>query len=89
MGIKFTPKTFKDGELVTSYDRNRRKKRVATTHELDVGMKGMVKKAKLKRKPGYKKKIKAAIKQDAQKKRRIEQRLELREKKRQNKKQNS
>lgn len=88
MGIKFTPKAFKDGELVTSYDRNRRKKRVATTHELDVNLKGFVKKAKIKRKPGYKKKIKEAIQKDVRQKRRIEQRVEMRERKRNNKKQN-
>ncbi|KRL58376.1 DEAD/DEAH box helicase [Latilactobacillus fuchuensis] len=88
MGIKFTPKVLKDGELVTSYDRNRRKKRTASTHELDVGLKGMVKKAKLKRKPGYKKKIKEAIQKDARQKRRVEQRVELREKKRETKARN-
>ena len=72
MGISFNPKEFKDGELIDSFDRNRRQKRKASQQKLDTEMIGLVKKKKKKIKPGYKKKIKASIKENRQKKRRQE-----------------
>lgn len=70
LGIQFEPKTIKDGELVTTFDRNRRQKRVASQQKLDPTMIGMVKKTKKKVKPGYKKKIKKNIADDRRQKRR-------------------
>ncbi|MFC6275668.1 DEAD/DEAH box helicase [Levilactobacillus tangyuanensis] len=61
MGIKFQPKRISDGEIVDSYDRNRRTKRVKSTAKLDPTLIGMVKKKKKKIKPGYKHQIKQAI----------------------------
>ena len=76
MGIHFEPKALKNGEIVDSYDRNRRQKRRTRSASLDPKMIGMVKKAKKKRKPGYKNKIKRALKRDAQQKRKIARRQE-------------
>lgn len=76
MGVTFVPKALKNGEIVDSYDRNRRQKRRTRQESLDPKMIGMVKKAKKKRKPGYKNKIKWALKRDAQKKRKIARRQE-------------
>lgn len=76
MGVKFVPKALKNGEIVDSYDRNRRQKRRTRKESLDPKMIGMVKKAKKKRKPGYKNKIKRALKRDAQQKRKIARRQE-------------
>ncbi|KRN89034.1 DEAD/DEAH box helicase [Ligilactobacillus ceti] len=74
IGVKFEPKALKNGELVDTYDRNRREKRRVRKEALDPRVSGLVRKAKKKRKPGYKKKIKQAIKKDEQMKRRISQR---------------
>lgn len=76
MGVTFVPKALKNGEIVDSYDRNRRQKRRTRQESLDPKMIGMVKKAKKKRKPGYKNKIKRALKRDAQQKRKIARRQE-------------
>ncbi|MBD5069941.1 MAG: DEAD/DEAH box helicase [Lactobacillus sp.] len=76
MGVHFEPKALKNGEIVDSYDRNRRQKRRTRSASLDPKMIGMVKKAKKKRKPGYKNKIKRALKRDAQQKRKIARRQE-------------
>lgn len=76
MGVTFVPKALKNGEIVASYDRNRRQKRRTRQESLDPKMIGMVKKAKKKRKPGYKNKIKRALKRDAQQKRKIARRQE-------------
>lgn len=73
-GVTFMPKAIKNGEIVDTYDRNRRQKRKATQEKLDPTMIGMVKKTKKKIKPGYKKKIKQNIAEDRRKKRRIEER---------------
>ena len=70
------PKALKNGEIVDSYDSNRRQKRRTRQESLDPKMIGMVKKAKKKRKPGYKNKIKRALKRDAQQKRKIARRQE-------------
>lgn len=74
MGVHFVPKAVKNGEIVDSYDRNRREKRQTRKESMDPKLRGFVKKEKKKRKPGYKKKIKRAIKHDEQQKRRIARR---------------
>lgn len=74
MGVHFVPKAVKNGEIVDSYDRNRREKRQIRKESMDPKLRGFVKKEKKKRKPGYKKKIKRAIKRDEQQKRRIARR---------------
>lgn len=74
MGITFEPKAYKDGEIVDSYDRNRREKRRTKKDAMDPKLRGFVKKQKAKRKPGYKKKIQRRIKKDEQQKRRIARR---------------
>ncbi|MER1299577.1 DEAD/DEAH box helicase [Ligilactobacillus salivarius] len=74
MGVHFVPKAVKNGEIVDSYDRNRREKRQTRKESMDPKLRGFVKKEKRKRKPGYKKKIKRAIKRDEQQKRRIARR---------------
>ncbi|MCD2256771.1 DEAD/DEAH box helicase [Lactobacillus sp. CC-MHH1034] len=74
MGISFESVRLKDGVLVPAKDRHQRENRHAKGNELEPSLKGYVKKAKRKRKPGYKRKIKAAIQEDARQKRKIEQR---------------
>lgn len=74
MRVHFVPKAVKNGEIVDSYDRNRREKRQTRKESMDPKLRGFVKKEKKKRKPGYKKKIKRAIKRDEQQKRRIARR---------------
>ncbi|PLA94063.1 DEAD/DEAH box helicase [Ligilactobacillus salivarius] len=74
MGVHFVPKAVKNGEIVDSYDRNRREKRQTRKESMDPKLRGFVKKEKKKRKPGYKKKIKRAIKRNEQQKRRIARR---------------
>lgn len=74
MGVHFVPKAVKNGEIVDSYDRNRREKRQTRKESMDPKLRGFVKKEKKKRKPSYKKKIKRAIKRDEQQKRRIARR---------------
>ena len=69
-GVIFQPKEIKNGEIVDSYDRNRRKKREKNKDELDPTLIGLVKKKKKKVKPGYKKKIDRAIEKSNQQKRR-------------------
>ena len=78
LGISFEEKKLSNGELVASYDRNRRFKRRTRSNKLDPKIVGMVKKEKKKRKPGYKNKIKRAIKRDEQQKRKIARRQEMR-----------
>ena len=77
LGISFEEKKLSNGELVASYDRNRRFKRRTRSNKLDPKIVGMVKKEKKKRKPGYKNKIKRAIKRDEQQKRKIARRQEM------------
>lgn len=74
MGIAFQPKEFRKGELVDTYDRNRRKQREKQIQMLDPKIKGLVKKKKKKIKPGYKKKIKQAISEQERKQRKISSR---------------
>lgn len=78
LGVTFEPKVIKGGEIVDSYDRNRRAKREKNADEMDTRMVGMVKKAKKKIKPGYKKKLGRTIKENAERKRRLERRSQAR-----------
>lgn len=78
LGISFEEKKLSNGELVASYDRNRRFKRRTRSNKLDPKIVGMVKKEKKKCKPGYKNKIKRAIKRDEQQKRKLARRQEMR-----------
>jgi ATP-dependent RNA helicase CshB len=71
MGIKFIPKVLQNGELQTTYQRDRRQKHRIKKERLDPTLVGLVKKEKKKRKPGYRKKIKQAISTDRQRKRRL------------------
>lgn len=84
LGISFEEKKLSNGELVASYDRNRRFKRRTRSNKLDPKIVGMVKKEKKKRKPGYKNKIKRAIKRDEQQKRKLARRQEMRKARRGN-----
>ncbi|KJU73743.1 DEAD/DEAH box helicase [Pediococcus damnosus LMG 28219] len=83
LGVKFQPKAIKNGEVVDSYDRNRRTNRVRDHHKLDPTMVGMVKKKKRKVKPGYKRQIRKAIEIKDQKDRRKAQHTEFLRTKRQ------
>ena len=74
IGVSFKPKEIKNGEIVETYDRNRRTKREKSREELDPTLIGLVKKKKKKIKPGYKKKINWAIEDSNKKKRKIERR---------------
>ena len=78
MGIHFKPKKIKNGEIVDSYDRNRRQKRRIKRDKMAPNLIGYVNKEKRKHKPGYKKKIRQAIKRDQQRKRQIERRQKRR-----------
>ncbi|EOI01724.1 DEAD-box ATP dependent DNA helicase [Enterococcus moraviensis ATCC BAA-383] len=79
IGIKFQPKEIKNGELVDTYDRNRRTKREKTKDALeDPTLIGLVKKKKKKIKPGYKKKIEWAISASNKQKRKVERRQQTR-----------
>lgn len=86
MGIKFQPKEITKDGIKDTYQRNRRQQRSATTEKLSTSMRGLVKKQKVKRKPGYKKKIKNAISEEKRKNKKIAMRQEqraLRKKKKQ------
>ncbi|KRN12596.1 ATP-dependent RNA helicase [Fructilactobacillus fructivorans] len=85
MGIKFIPKEIKRGEVVDTYDRRRRMKRKEPKNKLDPTMIGLIKKKKKNVKPGYKRKIKRAIKQKSDKDRKIEVRNQIRARKKQKK----
>ena len=78
MGITFKPKMIKNGEIVDYYDRNRRYKRKKISEKMNPQLQGMVNKEKKKHKPGYKRKIRAAIKRDQQ----LQHHLEVRRAKR-------
>ncbi|KRM74654.1 DEAD/DEAH box helicase [Secundilactobacillus collinoides] len=82
MGIEFKPKELKNGEIVDSFDRNRRKKRGKKPVKISGSMAGAIHKAKKKVKPGYKQRIKKAINREQQQ----EHRIEIRQKQRQAKK---
>ena len=78
LGIVFHPKEIKNDEIVDTYDRNRRDKRVRSKDELDPTLIGLVKKKKKKIKPGYKKKINRAISDSNKQKRKVERRQQTR-----------
>jgi ATP-dependent RNA helicase CshB len=78
LGVTFKPKEIKQGEIVDTYDRNRRKKREKSRDELDPTLIGLVKKKKKKIKPGYKKKIQWEIDKSNKAKRKIERRQQTR-----------
>ncbi|MFV4955800.1 DEAD/DEAH box helicase [Lactobacillus delbrueckii] len=82
MGVHFDFVEIKDEALAPRTHYRRRDNRTAANRQLDPHMKGVVKKVKSKRKPGYKKKIKQAIQEDNRKKRKIEARHEMRHQKR-------
>lgn len=82
MGVHFDFVEIKDGALALRTHYRRRDNRTAANRQLDPHMRGVVKKVKSKRKPGYKKKIKQAIQEDNRKKRKIEARHEMRHQKR-------
>ena len=85
MGIHFDFVEIKDNSLISRTHYHNRKLRKSTSQSLDNKVRGMVKKAQKKRKPGYKKKIKRAIQQDRAQKNKIEQRSKIRKAKRQRK----
>ncbi len=78
LGVKFEPKEIKDGEIVKTYDRNRRTKREKSKDTLDPTLIGLLKKKKKKIKPGYKKKIDWAIAEKNKQERKIERRQQSR-----------
>ena len=75
LGIKFVIKQIKNHEFV-DYQLNQRRQRRAQSSSLDPGLRGLVKKQQQKKKPGYRKKIKQAIKTDRAQKRKLAQRLQ-------------
>lgn len=85
-GIHFDFVEIKNGELVARKHHNRRESLNFAAHKVDSRIKGYVKKVKHKRKPGYKKKIKQATKEDKIQKSKIEQRHKIRKAKAQRKK---
>ncbi|KAF1296046.1 DEAD/DEAH box helicase [Enterococcus sp. JM4C] len=78
LGVTFKPKEIKDGAIVDTYDRNRRKKRERSKDVLDPTLIGLVKKKKKKIKPGYKKRIGWAISDSNKQKRKVERRQQTR-----------
>ncbi|UQS82454.1 DEAD/DEAH box helicase [Bombilactobacillus folatiphilus] len=88
LGIKFTAKELKHGELVPTHQHDRRNQRTATQHQLDPTLRGLVKKQKQKKKPGYRKKIKQAVAQDQHQKRKLAQREQRNQRKKMRKQQN-
>lgn len=87
MGVKFDFVELADGKLVPRTHYHRRKNRTAGNQKLDNRLNGLVQKQKRKKKPGYKKKIKAAIADDRRQKRKLELRHEARAEKRKRKRQ--
>ncbi|KRM71543.1 DEAD/DEAH box helicase [Lacticaseibacillus brantae] len=88
LGIKFQPKAIKNGEIVDSYDRNRRENRKPKQDEMSLAIRGLVKKEQKKRMPGYKKKIQAAVKDERRRNSRIAKREELKANKAKNRSKN-
>lgn len=85
MGVHFDFVELKNGAIVARKHYHSRKTRQSSSQSLDNKMRGLVKKAQKKRKPGYKKKIKRAIQLDNAQKNKIEQRSKIRKAKRQRK----
>ncbi|USS93764.1 DEAD/DEAH box helicase [Fructilactobacillus ixorae] len=84
-GVQFQPKEIKHGEVVDTYDRRRRQQYRGHHNRLDGSTLGMIKKKKQQVKPGYKKKIKRAIKLKDDQNRKVELRQQIRAKKKQKK----
>ena len=85
MGVHFDFVEIKNEAIVPRKHYHSRKTRQSSSQSLDNKMRGLVKKAQKKRKPGYKKKIKRAIQLDKAQKNKIEQRSKIRKAKRQRK----
>ncbi|WP_155286413.1 DEAD/DEAH box helicase [Lacticaseibacillus zhaodongensis] len=85
MGIHFTPKAIKNGEIVDTHDRNRRTTRSKKNEKLSQTMYGMLKKEQKKRMPGYKKKVRKAVEKEEWFNRRVEKRAQMRATKKKNK----
>ncbi|MFD1428976.1 DEAD/DEAH box helicase [Lacticaseibacillus mingshuiensis] len=86
LGIHFAPKQVKDGRIVDSYDRDRRRSRKPQADTRSGRIKGMAAKAAKTKMPGYKKKIKKAADKEAWFNRRVEKRDAARTARKQNKK---
>lgn len=80
MGLKFLPKAVKNGEIVDSYDRDRREKRKPAKQEISSTARGMLAKGKKHVKPGYKRAVKWVMAEENKKKRRAEQNKKARNK---------
>jgi ATP-dependent RNA helicase CshB len=80
MGLKFLPKAVKNGEIVDSYDRDRREKRKPGKQEMSSNARGMLAKGKKHVKPGYKRAVKWVMAEENKKKRRAEQNKKARAK---------
>ncbi|NVY97113.1 DEAD/DEAH box helicase [Lactobacillus sp. DCY120] len=89
LGIKFTPKEIKNHGLQDYHPHDRRLQRQAKNQALDPKLKGLVKKQQQKKKPGYRKKIKQAIKGEQQRQRKLEQRAQRQQQKKKNRMKNS
>ena len=76
LGVSFKPKEIKNGEIVETYDRNRRTKREKSREELDPTLIGLVKKKKKKLNQDTRK-INWAIEDSNKKKRKIERRQKI------------
>ncbi|WP_369385610.1 helicase-related protein [Lacticaseibacillus camelliae] len=74
MGVHFTPKALKNGELVDTYDRNRRIHRQKKATPVSGKIAGMAAKEAKKKMPGYKKKIRKAAEKEAWFNNRVEKR---------------
>ncbi|WP_461242688.1 DEAD/DEAH box helicase [Secundilactobacillus muriivasis] len=85
MGIEFKPKEIKNGEIVDSFDRNRRQKRGKKSVKISGALAGQIHKKKKKVKPGYKRQIQKAISKEQMYDRRIKQRQDRRTAKKQKK----
>ncbi|WP_461214340.1 DEAD/DEAH box helicase [Lacticaseibacillus sp. GG6-2] len=78
LGIHFAPKAIKNGEIVDSYDRNRRVTRKAKEDPRSLKIRGMAAKEAKKHMPGYKKKIKKAEDKERWFNNRVKKREQLR-----------
>ncbi len=87
MGIKFTPKKIEKDQLIDAASRHRRNDRQSKQEKLDPRIRGFVKKKpRPRKKPGYKKKIRNEIENDARQKRKLETRRQKRQTRRDRKK---
>ncbi len=85
MGIHFKPKALRNGEIVDTYDRNRRKTHKKKHDKLDPTMIGLIKKKKKKVKPGYKRQIKQTLARKDEMDRRVKKREAARSERKQRK----